>query len=54
MNCNLRLVVHIARRYKGRLKSNNMEMMDLIQEGAVGLQRAAELFDGARGYKFST
>ncbi len=54
VNCNLRLVVHIARRYKGRLKSNNMEMMDLIQECAVGLQRAAELFDGARGYKFST
>ena len=54
VNCNLRLVVHIAKRYTGRLRSNSMELMDLIQEGCFGLQRAAELFDAARGYKFST
>lgn len=54
MNCNLRLVVHIAKRYTSRLKCNGMDMMDLVQEGAIGLHRAAELFDGAKGYKFST
>jgi RNA polymerase primary sigma factor len=54
VNCNLRLVVHIAKRYTSRLKSSNMELMDLVQEGSFGLQRAAELFDAARGYKFST
>jgi RNA polymerase primary sigma factor len=54
MNCNLRLVVHIAKRYVTRLKSNGMDMMDLIQEGSIGLHRAAELFDGSKGYKFST
>ena len=54
MNCNLRLVVHIAKRYATRLKCNGLEMMDIIQEGAIGLHRAAELFDGSKGYKFST
>lgn len=54
VNCNLRLVIHIAKRYTSRLKSNNMELMDLVQEGSFGLQRAAELFDPERGYKFST
>ena len=52
VNCNLRLVVHIAKRYTGRIKS--MDMMDLCQEGNIGLQRAAEKFDASRGYKFST
>lgn len=54
MNCNLRLVVHIAKRYTSRLKCNSMDMMDLVQEGCIGLHRAAELFDGTKGYKFST
>jgi len=54
VNANLRLVVHIAKRYTMRLRSSNMELMDLVQEGSFGLQRAAELFDASRGYKFST
>ena len=54
IKCNLKLVVHVAKRYSRRLVSNNMELLDLIQEGNMGLDRAAEKFDGARGYKFST
>jgi len=51
---NLKLVVHISKRYFRRLVSNNMELIDLVQEGNIGLDRAAEKFDGSRGYKFST
>ncbi len=54
VKCNLRLVIHISRRFVPRIKTAGMDHMDLIQEGAVGLQRAAELFDGTKGYKFST
>lgn len=54
VKCNLRLVVHISRRFAPRIRTSGMDHMDLIQEGAVGLQRAAELFDGTKGYKFST
>lgn len=54
VECNLRLVVHISRRFAPRIRSAGMDDVDLIQEGAIGLQRAAELFDGTKGYKFST
>jgi len=54
INCNLRLVVYVAKRYIKRLNGNSMELLDIIQEGALGLQRAAEKFDPARGYRFST
>ena len=50
VRCNLRLVVSIARRYTGR----GLELADLIQEGNLGLMRAAQGFDAAFGNKFST
>lgn len=50
VNCNLKLVVPIAKRYYGC----GLPLLDLIQEGNLGLIKAAEKYDGAKGFRFST
>lgn len=50
IEANLRLVLHVARKYKGF----GVDLMDLVQEGNLGLMHAVEKFDYRKGYKFST
>ena len=50
VQCNMRLVVSIAKRYK----HVGVNIADLVQEGSIGLTRAAEKFDPGKGFKFST
>ena len=50
INSNLRLVISIAKRYQG----HGLSLLDLVQDGVIGLNRAVEKFDWRRGFKFST
>jgi len=54
VSANLRLVVAVAGKYRQRIAARRQCIADAFQEGTIGLQRGAEKFDPARGYKFST
>lgn len=54
-NCNLRLVVAVAKKYQGRINGRaGIDFADILQEGCIGLGRACEKFDYERGFAFST
>jgi len=52
--CNLRLVIAVAKKYQRRIAGGHLAFADILQEGVVGLQRAAEKYDPESGYKMST
>lgn len=54
VNANIRLVVSVVKQYRFRIKGNSLDFIDLVQAGNLGLMRAVEKFDPARGYRFST
>ena len=54
INCNLRLVINIARQFTNRLPQGKIPLLDLIQEGNIGLMKAVEKFDNTKGFKLST